>query len=285
MLLHTLPMVLVMAVVILLVSISAQLIISKAFKQTFLEEHADIVTPLLGVVGTLFSVLLGFMVGGAMDRYHDAMVNVDLEANSVANVFRLAKGLDAPDRVRIRHLCREYVKDVVEHEWKEMNLHEAKESAWDSYQALWDATLGIEPGNDQRISNIQQSIMGGIKILGENRRARLVTSQHGLTAIQWLVLGLGGAITVVFCLFFPMRKASFHTFLTGLVSVSLGLNIWLLAAYSTPFSGELQIQPYMFTFNSKLALQSPDDAPRFLKPKVQPGEPVPQKTSSKSAGN
>ena len=267
MLYHTLPLVFFMAAVILIASITAQIVIGKTFQQTFLEEHADIVTPLLGVVGTLFSVLLGFMVGGAMDRYHDAVVNVDLEANSVANVFRLAKGLDDQDRVTVRNLCRQYVKDVVELEWKEMGLQDNKESAWNSYQALWDSTLGVEPGSDQRISNIQQSIMEAMKTLGENRRARLVTSQHGLTLVQWVVIGLGATITVIFCLFFPMKKAAFHTFLTGLVSVSLGLNIWLLAAYSTPFSGALQIQPYMFTFNAKAALAAPDTPPRFLKSK------------------
>jgi hypothetical protein len=164
-----------------------------------------------------------------------------------------------------------------------MGEQDNKESAWNSYQALWDSTLGIEPGNDQRISNIQQSIMEAMKTLGENRRARLVTSQHGLTLVQWLVIGLGATITVIFCLFFPMKKATFHTFLTGLVSVSLGLNIWLLAAYSTPFSGALQIQPYMFTFNAKVALSAPDTPPRFLKNKSNETSSSSSSAGSKSA--
>ncbi len=106
-----------------------------------------------------------------------------------------------------------------------------------------------------------------MKSLGENRRQRAVSSLHGLTFAQWLVIGVGGAITVMFTLFFPMRTPKFHTFLTGLVAVSLGLNIWLLAAYSTPFTGELQIQPYMFTFNAQAAMTSSDDPPQYLKKK------------------
>lgn len=262
---QALPLVVILAVAILIVAFCAQLLVNRTFNQAFLEEHHSILDPLLGVVGTLFSVLLGFMVGGAMDRYHDSVVNVDLEANSVMDVFRLSQGLESDDRVRLRNLCREYTAKVVELEWKEMKEQSKNESARECYQEIWESALAIDPGSDERINNIQQSLLDAVKNLGENRRARIVASRHGLNLVQWLVIGLGGAITVLFCLFFPMRKAIFHTFFTGLVAVSLGLNIWLLSAYSTPFSGELQIQPYMFTLQAGKVLAAPDTPPRYLR--------------------
>ena len=100
--------------------------------------------------------------------------------------------------------------------------------------------------------------------VGQNRRMRIVASQHGLGEMQWLVVMLGSAITVVFTLLFPMRKASFHLILTLLVTLSLGLNIWLLSAYSTPFAGELRIVPYMFQMLRETTFKGDDQAPRYL---------------------
>ena len=257
----------VMAVVMITIlsgtAVFAQFLVRKTFKQEDLMEHSPILEPLLGVVGTLFSVLLGFLVAGAMERYHDARVNVDLEANAVGDVFRLARGLEKEDRIRIRQCCREYVKDVLDDEWKLMETNHSSEKAQQEYQRLWDAALSIEPQTD-RITNIHQTMLTSMQAVGQNRRMRIVASQHGLGEMQWLVVMMGSIITVVFTLLFPMRKASFHLILTLLVTLSLGLNIWLLSAYSTPFSGELRIVPYMFQMLQDATFKSDDAAPLFL---------------------
>ncbi|MBX9568860.1 MAG: DUF4239 domain-containing protein [Candidatus Obscuribacterales bacterium] len=257
----------VMAIVVITLlsgtAVFAQFLVRKTFKHEDLLEHSPILEPLLGVVGTLFSVLLGFLVAGAMERYHDARVNVDLEANSVGDVFRLAKGLEDADRKLIRNCCREYVDDVLDDEWKLMETHKSSDKAQEKYQELWDAALSIQP-HDDRITNIHQTILTSMQSVGQNRRMRIVASQHGLGEMQWLVVMLGSAITVVFTLLFPMRKASFHLILTLLVTLSLGLNIWLLSAYSTPFAGELRIVPYMFQMLRETTFKGDDQAPRYL---------------------
>jgi hypothetical protein len=72
---------------------------------------------MLGVIGTLFSVLLGLLVAGAIERYHDVAQNAESEANGIGNIYRLARGLQTEDRKRIRGLCREYVDYVIDEEW------------------------------------------------------------------------------------------------------------------------------------------------------------------------
>ena len=260
----TLPIALLLTSFFTAFAIAFQFYIRRTVHHDVLEEQAHIIDPLLGVVGTLFSVLLGFLVAGAMDRYHDTCNTVDLEANSIADVYRVAQGLKKTDRIRIRNIARDYVNAVVDEEWKLMEVQKTSDKAWDAYQRVWEASLAVQPGDDNRISNIQQSLLDSIKNLGENRRLRVVASQHGLTIVQWLVICIGAAITVLFTLFFPMRKAAFHVFLIVLVTVSLGLNIWLLAAYSTPFAGELKILPYMFELLRGELMNTPDNPTRYL---------------------
>lgn len=228
-------------------TVAAQLLIRKTVSDEVLTENANIVDPLLGVVGTLFSVLLGFLVAGSMNRYHDISTTVDQEANGMANVYRFSRGLQSDDRKRIGIYCLHYCNAVIDQEWNMMQKGESSPQAWDAYQNLWESILSIDPGSSSKLSNLQSALLESIQQVGEARRLRLVSSQHGLTDIQWMVIFVGASITVLFTLFFPMKKLSFHLFLTILVTVSLGLNIWLLAAYSHPFAGQLRIQPYLFT--------------------------------------
>jgi len=261
---HTVPFVLILAAIILLASSAAQLLVGRVFKHSFLREHHGMVEPLLGVVGTLYSVLLGFMVGGAMERYEDCIANVDQEANSMTNVFRLAQGFHKGDRLRIRKLCRQYAVDVVEKEWPQMREQINVNGAFGNYQALWEAALSVQPEDNQRIVNIQQALLDSLNDMAISRRLRIVASQQTVSIAQWLVIGVGSSITVLFCLLFPVKRLSFQTFLTGLVSVSLGLNIWLLAEYSSPFTGELAIRPYIFTLNAQNAFKRSDMPSRYL---------------------
>lgn len=221
---------------------------------------------MLGVVGTLFSVLLGLLVAGAIERYHDVVTQVENESNSVANIFRLAKGLEATERVRIRGLCREYVDYVVTNEWAAMEKQRPDMQAQDRYNKLWDACVSVNPKND-RENNLHAAILEGMDSVGENRRERVIASMSAMPMTLWAVIICGSLITIAFTYLFTIRMgARLHWMMTGLVSVSLLLNIWLLAAYSTPFSGDLQIQPRGFKLLQFGAFGDSDDAAMFLQP-------------------
>jgi hypothetical protein len=45
---------------------------------------------------------------------------------------------------------------------------------------------------------------------------------------------------------------------------ALALNVWLLSAYSNPYSGELKLQPSMFQLLKSSVLVVPDGPSRFL---------------------
>jgi hypothetical protein len=200
---------------------------------------------MLGVIGTLFSVLLGLLVAGAIDRYHDVTQSAENESNGVGNIYRLAKGLEETDRKRIRGLCRDYARDVVEVEWPLMKRPAFSKSTQDIYVRLWDACICVNPVND-RENNIHAAILGDINTVGQERRTRALTVMSPLPLTLWAVIICGSLITIAFTHFFTQHMGSLHWMMTALVALSLGLNIWLLAAYSAPFTGDLAIRPQGF---------------------------------------
>jgi hypothetical protein len=91
---------------LVVLTVCGQVVVQRWVKHDF-EPHQGVVEAMLGVVGTLFSVLLGLLVANSIDSYHDVKMQVSAEANSLGDVFRLARGFEKEDRVRVRVLCRQ----------------------------------------------------------------------------------------------------------------------------------------------------------------------------------
>jgi hypothetical protein len=225
-------------------------------------EHHAVAEPLLAVVGTLFSVLLGFLVVGTMNSYEEARSKVNQEAQSLADVFRFAKGLQSGPRIDLRNTCRAYCQVVSEEEWPDMEKREDCPRAWQLYYQLWDQCLSVNP-IDQRESNIHQALLNSMQSLGENRRSRIAMLRRSILPVLWLVMISGCTIIIVFTYFFVIDSMVLHSVMTGMVALSLYLIIFLLVLYDNPFSGGLKLRPVPFEVNSKL-FQIPDDPVIYL---------------------
>lgn len=267
---NTLAHAVILILAFVALALVGQALVNRLMKIEVLAQHHSAGEAMMGVVGTLFSVLLGFMVASAMDKYHDAQINGEMEASNVASVFRVARGLSDVDRPRLRQLCREYVNHVVDEEWPEMQQHIKINHGWESYQKLWEAAVSVVPENDRQ-SNLQQGLISSMQDLGEHRRARLLLAQKSMPQALWLVVGLGAVITLALSYVFASQFPKVQGFMTTLVATALALNIWLLAAYSDPYSGELQIKPSMFMLLKENVLVVPDGPSRYLHDKASGG--------------
>ncbi|MBY0356899.1 MAG: DUF4239 domain-containing protein [Candidatus Obscuribacterales bacterium] len=250
------------------ITIFGQLVVKRIIHADMLDVHQGLAEAVLGVVGTMFSVLLGLLVAGSIDSYREIRGQVNLEANGVADVFRIARGLSDVDRPRIRSLCREYCNAVIDQEWESMRERRFSDEAQDCYQRLWEAVVAVTPENDRQ-NNLQEALLSGMQALGENRRIRAVSCSQSLSPALWVAIIFGSIITTTFTYFFTSKLGSIHTLMTGLIALSLGLNVWLLAEYSEPFSGSLQIRPDMFILLRDSFFKAPDTPSRYLKTSVK----------------
>lgn len=245
------------------IALIGQFIVNRFVKIDILEQHHSAGEAMMGVVGTLFSVLLGFMIASAMAKYQDAQMYGQLEASNVASVFRVARGMSDIDRPRLRQLCRAYVNDVIVNEWPMMEKRVKINHGWVTYQELWEAVVATVPENDRQ-SNLQQGMISSMQALGEQRRARILLASTEMPPALWFILGIGALITVAFTYVFASQFHHVQGAMTTLVAAAMALNIWLLAAYSSPYSGELRIKPTMFELVRDSVLTAPDTPTKFL---------------------
>lgn len=260
---NTIPDAILLVIGFVLLALAGQAVASRLVKIDVLEKHHSAGEAMMGVVGTLFSVILGFMVASAMGKYNDAQNCGQQEATCVASLFRLARGLSDIDRPRIRQLCRDYVNDVLDNEWPLMEKRQPINHGWVVYQELWESVVSVVPENDRQ-SNLHQGLIASMQSLGEQRRLRILLSETSMPRALWMIVGCGAMITIAFTYIFTTQFPKVQGFMTTLVAVAMALNIWVLSAYSTPFSGELGVKPTMFQLLKDRILIVPDTRARYL---------------------
>lgn len=227
------------------------LVVRRRVNPSELMQHHDVADPLLSVIGTLYAVLLGFLVADAMTKYQAARATVDAEANSLADVFRLAGGLPPSLGEKVHKLCIDYSDAVIAEEWNAMENGMASPKAWESMRKMWNAVLAYEPDGDRQ-TTIYAQLVDELSQLGDARRTRLVTARTKLPAALWVVLMAGAVSTIVFTYFFGTKNKRAQIVMTMLVSVCLSLNIFLLLVYNSPFVGDLKVPPDAFSIEREL---------------------------------
>ena len=129
--------------ILIAAAFAIQSLTRRSVRDETLTAHRTSSQAVLGVVGTLFSILIGFMVASSLDAYREAKHHVEAEANALGSMFRLARGLSEVDRVRIRELCRQYCDVVIDSEWKDMEHKQTSTLAWTKYRELWLSLIHI----------------------------------------------------------------------------------------------------------------------------------------------
>jgi hypothetical protein len=216
-----------------------------------LRENHDVTDPMSQVVGMMFAVLLGFMVSDAMQRFETARSTVQQEAASLADVFQESHGLPAQEKTKVRSLCSKYADVVVSEEWPLLAQRKTSLQAWKAYDDLW-AEITQFQAKSQSESNVQQALLQSMSSMGDCRRFRIEALHNGLSPILWGVLIVGGVTTVLFTYFFGVQNLRLQVIMTAIVSLVICLNIFLLASYDDPFSGDVMVEPSAFRVDQKI---------------------------------
>lgn len=225
-----------------------------------LEMHHPVTDPLLQVVGMMFAILLGFMVSDSMQRFAAARSDVQQEAASVADVFRLADGFSDPDRLRIRKLCIDYVDEVATIEWPMLARKESSDQVWHTYSELWSTIAKLKAHDDSQAA-VLQCIIPCMTSVADSRRMRLECMRNGLSPSLWIVLCIAGVATIVFACLFGAQNKTLQMVMIAIITIVMGLNVFMLASYDDPFIGDVHVGPEPFVVDQNLFKYDTDKTP------------------------
>jgi hypothetical protein len=227
-----------------------------------LNEFHEVAGYLLSVVGTLYAVLLGLVVVDAMSRFQAAQVTVANEANSLADMFLMAGGLPSEKQKSIRLLLENYTDDVVLNEWPAMDNGTYSQESRKLVSKLWTEMVHYEPQTENQKA-VYAVLLSEMAEFADSRRERLIAAKHGVSHIMWIVLFVGAFFTVGFTYFFGLNSIRAQMLMTGVVAMSIALNLLLVSIFGYPFSGDIRVHPDEFRLDKlifKEALGIRDEA-------------------------
>ena len=231
---------------LVLLAVAGALLARRRFGVEVLKLNNEVAGFIYGVIGVLYAVLLGFTAIIVWERFDNAQVGVDEEANAVADLYRDAQVF--PDDVRREletHLFA-YATLVAEKEWAAMAERRSSPETWEVYVQLWRTYYRFQPQTDHEKIWYAQSL-AKLNQLGDQRRLRLLNSRfEGIPDVMWVVLLGAGVITISFSFFFGTRSAKAQVLMTSGLAMTIALVLFSIMALEQPFAGITRVEPDSF---------------------------------------
>jgi Protein of unknown function (DUF4239) len=198
----------------------------------------------LGILGTTYGVILGFMLLTVWNDFRAAEVNTNLEASSLMTVSRIGDMLPSPARESMHALGAKYAEAAINEDWPAMQVQRDSQASERVVSDMWKVLAqlragGVEGGSVDHLAD-------ALKDLSERRNLRSQEFRSRVPGILWLLLVIGGGVTVgSSCLLGNDNKWLHYCqvlALTFVVSVTLAS----IADLARPFEGAVSVTPIAF---------------------------------------
>ncbi|MGC1379759.1 MAG: hypothetical protein WA814_01905 [Candidatus Baltobacteraceae bacterium] len=242
------------AVVPAAIAVIAHSIFRKYVPPEALIEQHEVAGFLVSVVGVLYSVVLGFLVGTVWTAFATAQQTIDMEAGYLADAFGYASNVQEPQRSELQRIFAKYAIGVHDSAW---SVPQHGEQDPQSIKLINDAAAltftmpppaHASPGAVLEASMVRTELLDGIRNIADTRRLRLIQAQSRLPPGMYEALGLGAIMVIAFAFFFGVKNYFKQMLMTALVAGSIGLFLGLIVELSTPYSGSIRVSRDAWTF-------------------------------------
>ena len=225
-------------------SIAAMWLVRPIVQAAMQGHHNEVAGNIFAVVGVLYGVLLGFLVIAEWQAYHEAAVATNQEAGILGALYLETVALPKSMRNEAQQALCGYARTVVKSELPSMQAGErTRLTAASPTHRVFVVYRTLSPSDARYTSSFDL-----LSSLVEYRNERFSSDEVAMPGLFWLVLLLGGAITIGFCILFYMENGSIQTILVTATSAMVASSLMLVLVLSHPFLGATKIDtPILLT--------------------------------------
>lgn len=209
------------------------------------ESHNSNIAVVFGALYVMYGLIVGFSAYFVSNQYDTAQRTVQVEAASVEEIHLLAEGFPEAQRRRVQNLTESYARFVVEKGWTLMREGRIGPEAGEISDELRREIVAFEPDTGQEDALYSQALTL-VAELDEGRSLRLLEVTEGIPSILWVVLLLGGAVTVSFTYLLGVSTGWLHVTMIVSYAFVLALILFTIRAIDYPFDGLVQVGPEAF---------------------------------------
>lgn len=198
-----------------------------------------------GVLGTMFSVVLAFVIFLALESYQRARAESSVEAVAVTELHSVAGAFSEPERGRLQGGLVCYARAVVDDEWPAMREERDSDLVEFWIERLHRQITAAQPrGPRQEAAYAQWFDEEAVR--RDGRRGRLAEATPFVPLPLWVVLGLGAALLIAYmCAQADRREGAVIQSMTiGFVTALVIAGLLVVAFLERPYGeGSGSIRP------------------------------------------
>lgn len=214
--------------------------IERTWPATLRMQHNDIIGWQINILGTIYAIILGFMLYTTWNSFQAAKQNAGAEGTALVNLARLGHALPAAQDAMLTPEARDYASVIVTKEWRAMQDGQFAPESRVAIQRLWATLASVQPQTPGQQAALVQA-WSELSTLTDHRRMRRIEMTDSLPGILWVVLDSGGALLLLCCCLFGSYQIKLHGFLVMILSFLLTLLLLTIAGVDRPFQGWLHV--------------------------------------------
>ncbi len=196
-------------------------------------------------IGVVYAVALGLIVVSVQEGYDKVSSAVVREASAASDLFRTMQGVEEPERSHMQGLVERYVDRVITDEWPAEEHNERSEVTTRTADSIARDIFVYEP-RSTHAQLLYDQLLDDVQELLNARRERVYLGSESVGPVIWMVVIVGGIITLGFTWFFyiPSRRA--HVITSGVAAALVGLMMFLILGLDHPAWGSLSVDSGAF---------------------------------------
>jgi Protein of unknown function (DUF4239) len=199
----------------------------------------------LGILGTTYGVILGFMLYTVWTDFRTADVEVNLEASSVLNVHRIAAGLPAPQKEAMQLLTMRYADVAINQEWPAMQREERDDASALIASEMWRVLKSAEDDTSISVNRLDH-LTSALSELSERRSLREQARAIRLPIVLWVLLLSGAVATVVSSCVLGNESKWLHYCQVSALTFVVAVTLSAIADLARPFEGAVAVTSVAF---------------------------------------
>jgi len=231
---------LVMSVITTSVALAGLRFVRKKYPAEVLKENHEVAAIIFNAFGLLYGVVVAFVVFVTWSGYDEATKNLQLEANEAIDIFHSAKAFPEPVSKTIQQGLMNYIASVYNDELKRMAVGEV---SLHSRSSLRDLIILFNNMDQTSAPNreLYAESLRCLNALAEYRRLRVFAGNNTIPSVIWLVLLIGGLITVAYTYFLGVKNIRAQYLMTTALTVTITLILVLIYILDHPFTGRSSV--------------------------------------------
>jgi hypothetical protein len=235
----------VLVLVVAVIIAAGSVLLARQRGQERLQDDAAPVGVIVAIAVTVYSLLLGLTVVGTYDRFTEADMSVTDELNALFTTTRLADAYPEPYRTEIKGLAVRYAQAVNANELMgddrtAFSIDAGRAAIRDLY-AVYAAMA-----NDGRTYSTLTSSVTALMSLDDARGVRLSLETEVLPTSLWLVLVVGGVMTVLAISLVAPRSRVLHLLVSIVTTTIIVMLLNLVSEMDRPFTYPVRVNTERF---------------------------------------